>query len=751
MPELLQEEMPTKLLVVNNTASEIDLTFETPAPYTTEEDNSTDDTYNKKVTVAHDSTLHYTNVKSYSDIPEDLVSRGIEFKLFWNINGTKTDVTHDPRFAVEHVDTNGNDIADQMQWIVPQLSEQQFEIQADIVIINVQSYPEVGGEWEVRFTTIGTADLTITGIDGTTFGEILPDDLKFLELNDGTQTLTPTIQGNSIIYSNYFSTEEGFEISKVLTHGEHHLMFQFGDDIQYAHNDATYGPFTFNADDDADESAWTFVSDNGPDGLNPSDTARAWSHAVNNSQSSTIGPTSGQGGSLDGYVYTEAAAPSAASDTFHMTFDTVLDASTDDWTIEFYTNQRGTANDATVVVQTNENNAGWLSRGPTFGGPDDDDKVGSSGIDIWTKRTVDLEGLISNSSTQIRLLVTLGSESPLWHNDYGIDTITISGATHNLVENGSFETPLVPFTEWDFFTTGTAGLEWTVNPVTNNANCSPELEIQHKIGPAPGFYPDDGLQYAELDTQSSGCPSTSVSISQIIDTDSGNVYELSYASKARPDPSTNGLLVKINGIEINTIDEHEMSAVNWDTSTHQFTASGQTTIEFTDTGESDQKGTFLDDVCVILIADNTAPSAPTILTSGATNDQTPTITGTAEADSTVTIIDGTTILGTTTANSEGNWSFTPLSNLSEGAHTITATATDASGNTSDASSPTIIIIDITAPSAPIITSSEIVDTQTPTITGTAEANTTIKIIDGSTVIGTTTANSEGNWSFTPII
>jgi len=127
-----------------------------------------------------------------------------------------------------------------MQWIVPQLSEQAFEIEADIQIINVQSYPTVGGNWTVYFTTTGTAELTITGIDGTTFGESLPDDLKFLELNNGTHSLMPQIVGNSIIYQNYSSTIQGFESSLVLTPGRHHLEFRFGNDVAYAHNDATF-------------------------------------------------------------------------------------------------------------------------------------------------------------------------------------------------------------------------------------------------------------------------------------------------------------------------------------------------------------------------------------------------------------------------------------------------------------------------------------------------------------------------------
>jgi len=154
------------------------------------------------------------------------------------INSTKVDVTNDPRFALTLVDTNGNGIADKVEWIVPQLSEQEFEVEADIQIINVQSYPTVGGNWTVCFNTVGTADLTITGINGTTFGTELPDDLKFLELNNGTSTLTPIVNltANTNTYNNYTSNMTGFEASKVLTAGVHNLMFTFGNDVGYANN-----------------------------------------------------------------------------------------------------------------------------------------------------------------------------------------------------------------------------------------------------------------------------------------------------------------------------------------------------------------------------------------------------------------------------------------------------------------------------------------------------------------------------------
>jgi len=101
VPEQVQEEEPTKLLVINETTSDVLIEFETSAPYTIEKEYSDETMYNKTVTVASFSALHYTNVTSYSDIPEYLVEQGVEFDLFWNIDGVKTNVTDDPRFQVE--------------------------------------------------------------------------------------------------------------------------------------------------------------------------------------------------------------------------------------------------------------------------------------------------------------------------------------------------------------------------------------------------------------------------------------------------------------------------------------------------------------------------------------------------------------------------------------------------------------------------------------------------------------------------
>ncbi|TXE06930.1 MBG domain-containing protein [Algoriphagus aquimarinus] len=85
-----------------------------------------------------------------------------------------------------------------------------------------------------------------------------------------------------------------------------------------------------------------------------------------------------------------------------------------------------------------------------------------------------------------------------------------------------------------------------------------------------------------------------------------------------------------------------------------------------------------------------------------TNDVTPTLEGTAEANSTVTIkssIDGT--LGTTVANGAGQWSFTPGTDLLTGVHSVTASISDIAGNSSE-SDPLSLTIDTRAPTPVII-------------------------------------------------
>ena len=124
------------------------------------------------------------------------------------------------------------------------------------------------------------------------------------------------------------------------------------------------------------------------------------------------------------------------------------------------------------------------------------------------------------------------------------------------------------------------------------------------------------------------------------------------------------------------------------------------------------------------------------------------VTGTAEPGATVVVtIDGT-VVGTTTADQDGNWTLTLDTPLDDGNYSLTATATDAAGNTAQATvtftvdSHTSTAVTITAP----------LDGSTVTgvteLSGTAEPGATVVITIDGVVVGTTTADQDGNWSFT---
>ncbi len=181
------------------------------------------------------------------------------------------------------------------------------------------------------------------------------------------------------------------------------------------------GPYTFNADNDADEAAWTFVSPQGP-GLQAAGGSNGfWVHDTDQTPSTDVGPVSGQGGNPDGYVYTEASTPGAFGDVFTMTNNSTFDA-TNGLSIDFYWNQRGDDNTAILTVQTNEAGAGWVTRG-TYGGGDQP----TGPTDVWNFESLDLGGgVVSDPSTQVRFVVTLPAAGTNWHNDFGIDTITIT-------------------------------------------------------------------------------------------------------------------------------------------------------------------------------------------------------------------------------------------------------------------------------------------------------------------------------------
>jgi hypothetical protein len=187
-----------------------------------------------------------------------------------------------------------------------------------------------------------------------------------------------------------------------------------------------YGPYSFPTRTSGDVLEWTWYNPTSTTSYPSSGTSRTWSWDSNDTPSAGVGPTSGQGGNPEGYVYTESSS-ATLGDEFFMEFNTTFDTTTySEFKIEFYTNQRGNDNNATCQVQLNESGGGWTNYGPEFGGPTDPDKVASSGVQIWSYRNVDLSAS-NNASTLLRIKVKLGLTGSNFHNDYGIDTITITG------------------------------------------------------------------------------------------------------------------------------------------------------------------------------------------------------------------------------------------------------------------------------------------------------------------------------------
>ncbi|HEY9247197.1 MAG TPA: hypothetical protein VIO11_10160, partial [Candidatus Methanoperedens sp.] len=200
--------------------------YETPGAWMTTE--SIDDNI-IRVVVNSGASVHYHNVTAFLAIPE---TKKDDQRLFWLDKDKRRDVTVDPAYNLTFKDTNGNGLIDNIQWNVPGLSSQVFEVETLINITNVQSYPAVRGNWIVLFNTSGTANLTITPVNGT----IYDSDIEFQGLWCGETEMAAVYNGTSVSSPGWNCTHEGKIINRVITSGKHTLKFGFGDAVQYAYN-----------------------------------------------------------------------------------------------------------------------------------------------------------------------------------------------------------------------------------------------------------------------------------------------------------------------------------------------------------------------------------------------------------------------------------------------------------------------------------------------------------------------------------
>ena len=216
-------ELDENKLSIKNPSKEFLIKYSTPGPESKEVELGNE---RKKVFVSgkeFENVLVYTYLDNVPKESIDLYILEKEGRL-------------EREFETKDLDEDG--LIDYIEWIIPVLDKQK-EFEIEIIILNVQSYPYVGGNWTVRFNTTGTANLSIKPFNGTTWDikEKNDLDLQFLDLKCGNESVGYLWENGSVFVENYSCLETGIEISKVLTDAKHYLKFEFGNQIAYAYND----------------------------------------------------------------------------------------------------------------------------------------------------------------------------------------------------------------------------------------------------------------------------------------------------------------------------------------------------------------------------------------------------------------------------------------------------------------------------------------------------------------------------------
>ena len=250
-------------LIIEEPVEEIEVEYYTEGPKAEEIEISE---HRKRIVISSD--IHYENILSYTYLPIEVPINSI--KLYWIRNGSRT------RVSIDKFDTNNNSLIDYIEWIVPSLSNQTYEL--ELVILNAQSYPTRGGNWTVRFNTNGVGNLTISASNETSYSEIFEDnsstidDLELMDLRCGdnaffnkdslfmqnntylilrnntrikiNESLNSSLEVASLFVENYFCNATAYHTVRVLTDGKHTQLFDFSGYSSYAHNLVNNIPIT---------------------------------------------------------------------------------------------------------------------------------------------------------------------------------------------------------------------------------------------------------------------------------------------------------------------------------------------------------------------------------------------------------------------------------------------------------------------------------------------------------------------------
>ncbi len=206
----LKAGKPKEMKLELNTTKEVEISYQTPGPEKTEKEISK---YKKQVIISSD--IHYKNILASTEIEE---SPREAITVYWIKDSGKEKVEN-----VQYIDSNNNNLIDMLEWTVPHLSNQIYEI--SITILNPYTYLRDGETWTVAFNTTGIANLTITSPNAG-WTEFLTDDpdtfdeMEFLDIKCGEESLKDELklvdfQGNMFEY-NELESAISLEIEKLL-------------------------------------------------------------------------------------------------------------------------------------------------------------------------------------------------------------------------------------------------------------------------------------------------------------------------------------------------------------------------------------------------------------------------------------------------------------------------------------------------------------------------------------------------------
>ncbi len=209
------------------------------------------------------------------------------------------------------------------------------------------------------------------------------------------------------------------------------------------------------------ETGWDYV---GPDGnnLQNENTKGYWCWSNDATPASGVGPPYGQGGSGDGYVYTETSSPVEENDEFTMTLSQAVDASTYALNSSFYLSINFDDQPGELHFEVFDGSV-WQPEGIWYG----------SSSAVWVYANINLSSY-TNADLKVRFRTVV--KGTAWKNDGAIDTVRIYGDSRDPVS---------------YTITASAGLNGSISPAGG-------VSVAKNDDQTFTVTPDAGYEVAEL-------------------------------------------------------------------------------------------------------------------------------------------------------------------------------------------------------------------------------------------------------------